>query len=251
MQRSTIPSASASMANPTGTARILIVEDDPIVRNVVVAYLRANGFETDFAGDATSARSKLNSGSFDLALVDVNLPDGSGFDLVERLRRHRDIAVIYMTSLGSSNARVRGLESGGDDYIVKPVEVRELLARVRAVLRRYQRVPAPPPQAGVPMIEFSGWTLDLMRRELADPAGALVRLTRAEFDLLAALVQAGGAPLSRDYLLEVVSSAESDTKTRTIDVMVSRIRKKLGAAATSPRIVTQVGTGYRFEAPPA
>jgi two-component system torCAD operon response regulator TorR len=239
------------MANPTGTARILIVEDDPIVRNVVTAYLCANGFETDIAADAATARAKVVAGGFDLALVDVNLPDGSGFDLVERLRRHHDIAVIYMTSLGSSNARVRGLESGGDDYIVKPVEVRELLARVRAVLRRYQRVAAPPPQVGVPVIEFSGWTLDLVRRELADPSGTLIRLTRAEFDLLAALVQAGGAALSRDYLLEVVSSAESDTKARTIDVMVSRIRKKLGTASSPPRIVTQLGAGYRFEAPSA
>lgn len=234
------------MSRPTG-ARVLIVEDDAIVREIVAGCLAAEGFQTASAASAAAAETLINLGSFDLALVDVQLPDGSGLDLVERLRRQRDIAVIYMTGLGSPDARVRGLETG-DDYIVKPVEVRELVARVRAVLRRYRRTAAPP--RTLPVLEFSGWTLDLVRRELADPAAGLVRLTRAEFDLLAALVQAAGSPLGRDYLLEVVSSAESDTKARTIDVMVSRIRKKLAAAAPPvPLIVTEPGAGYSFKAP--
>jgi two-component system torCAD operon response regulator TorR len=236
------------MSKPAGVARVLIVEDDAIIREIVTGCLAAEGFETVSVASAAAAGARLVAGGFDLALVDVQLPDGSGLELVERLRRQQDVAVIYMTGLGSPEARVRGLESG-DDYIVKPVEVRELVARVRAVLRRYRRTPAPPVST-LPVLEFSGWTLDLVRRELADPAAALVRLTRAEFDLLAALVQAGGAPLGRDYLLEVVSSAESDTKARTIDVMVSRIRKKLAAAAPPvPLIITEPGAGYSFRMP--
>lgn len=237
------------MPNTGGTARLLVVEDDSIVREVVTRYLESNGFDVEAVASAGAAMASDGARPFDLLIIDVNLPDGSGIDLAMRLRARRDTAVIFLTGLGSPDARVRGLESGGDDYIVKPVEVRELLARVRAVLRRYRRqVPLKVPVVTVPVIEFQGWTLDLMRRELADPAGALVRLTRAEFDLFAALVQAAGSPLSRDYLLEVVSSAESGTKARTIDVMVSRIRKKLGAAAPpAPRIVTQAREGYRFE----
>jgi two-component system torCAD operon response regulator TorR len=227
---------------------LLVVEDDAIVRDVVTRYLETNGFEVEAVASAAAAIASCGVSAFDLLIIDVNLPDGSGIDLAVRLRARRDTAVIFMTGLGSPDARVRGLESGGDDYIVKPIEVRELLARVRAVLRRYHRMPASEVPLTVPVIEFRGWTLDLVRRELADPAGALVRLTRAEFDLFAALVQAAGGSLSRDYLLEVVSSAESGTKARTIDVMVSRIRKKLGTAAPpAPRIITQAREGYRFE----
>jgi two-component system torCAD operon response regulator TorR len=236
------------MPTPTGT-RLLVIEDDAIVREVVTRYLDSNGFEVEAVADAAAAMARFAARAFDLLIIDVNLPDASGIDLAQRLRSRRDIAVIFLTGLGSPDARVRGLESGGDDYIVKPVEVRELLARVRAVLRRYRRDTGNVAPKTVPVIEFQGWTLDLVRRELADPAGAMVRLTRAEFDLFAALVQAAGGPLSRDYLLEVVSSAESGTKARTIDVMVSRIRKKLAAAAPpAPRIVTQAREGYRFEA---
>jgi two-component system torCAD operon response regulator TorR len=154
-----------------------------------------------------------------------------------------------MTSRGTSDDKVHGLEAGGDDYIVKPVDMRELLARVRAVLRRYSR-PQPPLHGAAQVEAFSGWTLDLMRRELADAQGALVRLTRAEFDLFAALYQSGATPLHRDYLVEVVAAADAATKPRTVDVMISRIRRKLSQASQpSPVIVTRVGEGYLLELP--
>lgn len=231
-------------------ATILVVEDDAIVREIVRSYLASNDIVVAEAADTATAQRLYAAGSFDLVLVDINLPDGSGFDLVDRLRQRRDCAVIYMTALGSPTYRLRGLENG-DDYLVKPIDVRELLARVRAVLRRYRRVPRDDGWARLPVIEFGAWTLDLVRRELAGPAG-IVRLTRAEFDLFAALVQAGNTPLSRDYLLEVVASAESDSKARTVDVMVSRIRRKLAAAGEpAPRIVTRQGEGYVFAPPSA
>ncbi len=242
------------MASINNAATILIIEDDPIVAEIVAGYLMANEFSARIAGDAAQGLAMFTECAVDLAIIDVNLPDGSGFDLVPRLRASRDCGVIFLTSLGAADDRVRGLETGGDDYIVKPVELRELLARVRAVLRRYRHeTPAPRPlSGGVPVLDIAGWTLDLVRRELADPGGALIRLTRAEFDLLAALAQANGVALSRDYLLEVVASAESQSKARTIDVMVSRVRRKLAAGhQPSPRIVTRQGEGYSFLAPAA
>jgi len=145
---------------------------------------------------------------------------------------------------GDSCDRVRGLETGGDDYVVKPIDLPELSARVKAVLRRYRKTLAPSSQ----VISLSDWTLDLVRRELADSEGHLVNLTRGEFDLFAALVQASPMPLSRDYLLEVVASAEATTSLRTIDVMISRIRGKIeNGPQASLKISTVRGSGYRFK----
>lgn len=242
-----LPEAYVLFQPVSAEARILVVEDDDIVREIIVAYLQGAGLATIEANSVETALGVAARNSFDLTLVDISLPDGSGFDLVKSLRRGRDCAVIYLTSLGGTDNRVRGLEGGGDDYIVKPVETRELLARVRAVLRRFRRRD-PPSRPSMPVIEYDGWTVDLVRRELASPDGAMVRLTRAEFDILAALLQAGGTSLSRDYLLEVVGSVERTTKPRTIDVMVSRIRRKLDeAGAPLPRIRTRTGEGYSVE----
>jgi two-component system torCAD operon response regulator TorR len=225
-------------------ARVLVVEDDIVVREIAAGYLRQGGMVTVEARSTEGALACFGNQKIDLALVDVNLPDGLGFDLVRQLRARHDTAVIYMTSRGTQDDKVLGLEAGGDDYIVKPVDMRELLARVRAVLRRYSRPPAARVEA------FAGWTLDLTRRELADASGGLVRLTRAEFDLFAALYQSGATALHRDYLVEVVAAADAATKPRTVDVMISRIRRKLSQAAQpAPRIVTRTGEGYSLELP--
>jgi DNA-binding response OmpR family regulator len=225
-------------------ARVLVVEDDVIVREIAAGYLRQGGIDTVEARSSASALACFGNQPIDLALVDVNLPDGLGFDLVRRFRAQRDTAVIYMTSRGTPDDKVHGLEAGGDDYIVKPVDMRELLARVRAVLRRYSRPQAARVEA------FSGWTLDLTRRELTDTQGTPVRLTRAEFDLFAALYQAGATPLHRDYLVEVVAASDAATKPRTVDVLISRIRRKLAQASLpSPTIVTRTGEGYLLQLP--
>lgn len=174
-------------------------------------------------------------------MLDINLPDGTGFSLASQLQRGRNLPIIYMTSRGAAEDRVRGLETGGDDYLVKPVEMRELVARIQVVLRRCKRAVV----EGDRVVAFGGWMLDLVRRELIDSNANPVPLTRAEFDLFAALYHSGAVPLHRDYLLEVVASADSTTKLRTIDVMVSRIRRKLAAVpCTGPRIMTRVGEGY-------
>ena len=231
--------------SPPG-ARVLVVEDDVIASEIAAAYLRDGGIDAIEARSSESALACFAAQPIDLALVDVNLPDGLGFDLVKRLREHRDMAVIYLTSRGAADDKMQGFATGGDDYIVKPVDVRELLARVRAVLRRTAR----PPERNESVFVFSGWTLDLVRRELADGDGALVRLTRAEFDLFAALFRGGATPLHRDYLVEVVASSDASTKARTVDVLISRIRRKLRQAAQpAPCILTRTGQGYFVKLP--
>jgi two-component system torCAD operon response regulator TorR len=236
------------MRLPEPCARVLVVEDDIIASEIAAAYLREGGLSTVEARNTASALAYFAEQPIDLALVDVNLPDGLGFDLVKRLRAHHDMAVIYVTSRAASDDKMRGFETGGDDYIVKPVEGRELLARVRAVLRRVGRTA----DRDLSVFAFCGWTLDLVRRELVDGQGALVRLTRAEFDLFAALFRGGATPLHRDYLVEVVASSEASTKARSVDVLISRIRRKLlQAAQPSPRILTRMGEGYLLHIPDA
>ena len=220
------------------TITVLLVEDDPIFSEIVAAHLRNEGLEVVCARDVAGGLRLFSVLPVDLVLADVNLPDGLGRDMVRRMKMRRDCATIYVTQCGTSEDRLLGL-SQGDDYIVKPVDLHELTARVRAVLRRYQR-------AGVDrVIEISDWTLDIVRRELADAGGAVLRLTRAEFDLLAALAQAKAEPLSRDYLVEVIGSVDAPTNLRTVDVLVSRIRRKLVAAGPgAPRILTVHAQGY-------
>lgn len=221
-----------------GVVTVLLVEDDPIFCEIAAAHLRKEGLEVVCAQDVAGGLRLFSELPIDIVLADVNLPDGLGHDMVRRMKMRRDCAAIYVTQRGASEDRLLGL-SQGDDYVVKPVDLHELTARVRAVLRRYQRGRADR------VIELADWTLDFVRRELADAAGAVLRLTRAEFDLVAALAQAGNGPLGRDYLVEVIASAEATTNLRTVDVLISRIRRKLAAAgSTAPRIVTVHAQGY-------
>lgn len=233
------------MSNLSKPTQVLIVEDDVIARGIIAAELRREGFEVAEAESLASARRAFHRQPADLVLADVNLPDGAGFDLVQSLKATDDLAVIYMTTRGGLQDRVHGLESGGDDYVVKPIDLPELLARVRAVLRRYKKGRRLVRQDTV--LTFAGWTLDLVRRELADSRGQVIDLTRGEFDLFAALVQTR-ATLDRDYLLEVISSAQANPSLRSIDVLVSRIRRKFAdLPIPAPRILTIPGRGYAVQ----
>lgn len=223
-------------------AQILVVEDDIIAREIVAAHLREAGMDVVEAGTAAAAFAAGQRQAFDLVVLDVNLPDATGFHLASQLRRVRDMPIIYMTARGTVEDRLLGFQTGGDGYLVKPVDMRELLARIRVFLRRRISMPAP---EGPQVVALGGWTLDLVRRELTDAGGKPVQLTRAEFDLVAALYHSATVPLHRDYLLEVVASADSTTKLRTIDVMVSRIRRKLAlGTGRGPQILTKTGEGY-------
>ncbi len=223
--------------------RVLVVEDDRIVREIVSTYLSAEGISVRSAASVETGIAEFRRGQFDLVIADINLPDGLGFDLIRVLRQHRDCAVIYLTSRSDHKDRVRGLENGGDDYLVKPVHLAELSARINAVMRRYRKSAA----QATPVIDLSGSTLDLLRRELADKDGRLAPLTRGEFDIFSALIQASPVSLDRDYLLEVLATAESSASMRTIDVMISRIRAKIEPLGLPFKIVTTRGSGYRIE----
>jgi two-component system torCAD operon response regulator TorR len=224
-----------------GAPSILIVEDDPIVSAILTASLTQSGFVVRQVETGEAARESFASQSADLVLIDIRLPDGLGHTVARDLQKFGDPAVIFLTSMGGVEDRIRGLNIA-DDYLVKPVDLGELHARVGAVLRRFRR--AMPHKT---VRDIRGWTLDLVRRELADPAGRLLRLTRGEFDIVAALVQAEGAALSRDYLLEVSGSADSAASERSVDVLVSRIRNKFKQTSLEDSILTVPGKGYRWQ----
>jgi DNA-binding response OmpR family regulator len=231
------------MEQGASSIRVLLVEDDQIVREIVSTYLLAEGISVRSATSVETGIGEFRRGHFDLVIADINLPDGLGFDLIRALRQHRDCAVIYLTSRADHKDRVRGLETGGDDYLIKPVHLAELSARIHAIMRRYRKSAA----QATSVIDFSGSTLDLMRRELADKDGRLAPLTRGEFDIFSALIQARPVSLDRDYLLEVLATAESSASARTIDVLISRIRTKIEPLSLPFRIVTTRGSGYRIE----
>ncbi|MEE4299414.1 MAG: response regulator [Pseudomonadales bacterium] len=227
------------------TASILVVDDDAEIRRLVAGYLADQGYRTLTAADTSAAREALTRGDVDLVVLDVMMPGEDGLSLVRDLRTHSELPVIMLTALGDEEDRVAGLELGADDYLAKPFGPRELLARIRTVLRRSR---GPSAERGTrDRFRFEGWTLDLKRRELLDPAGRLVDLTRGEFDLLAVLVQQPQTVLDRDALLDATRGREAAPFDRSIDVQVGRLRRKIEADAGTPRLIRTVrGAGYLF-----
>lgn len=228
-------------------ATILVVDDDAEIRRLVAGYLTDQGYRTLTAPEAGTARAVLAAGGVDLVVLDIMLPGEDGLSLVADLRTHSDLPVILLTALGDEADRVAGLELGADDYLAKPFGPRELLARIRTVLRRSRRTG---PDAGtVERLRFDGWTLDLKRRELLDPEGRLVDLTRGEFDLLAVFAQQPQTVLDRDALLDATRGREAAPFDRSVDVQVGRLRRKIEADAAAPRLIRTVrGAGYLFTA---
>ena len=227
--------------------RALIVEDDPITRAMLASYFSREGYQTMAVGDLGAARAALVERATDLMLLDIMLPDGDGIDFAREIRRGNAIGIIFVTQRNRDADRIRGLEAAGDDYVTKPINLRELLARVRALCRRRgldRRF-----QADDTVLTFDAWIIDLKRRELSVRNGGVVRLTRGEFDLLAALALARGEVLTRDYLAEVVSNRALDVTPRTVDALVARLRRKLELAIGRPcPIRTVTGTGYGLDA---
>ncbi len=233
-------------------AHLLLVEDDGEMRALVARLLREAGFRVSTARDGREMWEALESpaGAPDLVLLDVMLPGPSGLDLLRRLReRGSRVPVMMLTARGEELDRVLGLELGADDYVAKPFAPRELVARVRALLRRAAPAEArPDPRSR--RIAFAGWVLDTARRELVSPEGVLVDLSGAEYDLLLAFLEHPGRVLSRDQLLEVARRrAGADPYDRTVDVQVSRLRRKIEAQETGPALIKTVrGAGYVFVA---
>lgn len=228
--------------------RILIVEDDPITQTMLARYLESVGYEVVTGGNVAQAREALRIAPADVLLLDINLPDGDGISFARELRQHSTVGIIFVTQRTGDVDRILGLETAGDDYVTKPVRLRELLARVRALLRRQRLYHEVSPVDTV--LTFDQWLIDLRRRELARLGGDVLPLTPREFDLLAALAMVRGATLTREYLLEVVSKREHTTDARTVDTLIARLRRKMSDAAGDAHcpIATVVGVGYRLDA---
>ncbi|MBV8593219.1 MAG: response regulator [Caulobacteraceae bacterium] len=209
--------------------RILIVDDDPEIRHLVSEFLGRHGFGVETAADARSMDASLARRTPDLVVLDVMLPGEDGLDICRRLRRPNGPAIIMLSAMGDATDRIVGLELGADDYLPKPCNPRELLARVRAVLRR-RREMGPSDETMEAACAFEGWRLDLVRHELRSPAGAAVNLTTGEFQLLRALVEHPRRVLTRDQLLEFARGPHSDAFDRAVDVQISRLRRKLEAS---------------------
>jgi DNA-binding response OmpR family regulator len=226
---------------------IVLVEDDPALRTLTARALQENGYLCRPCSTAPEMWRAMELGPVDLVLLDIMLPGTSGIDLCRALRRESDVPIIFISAKGSETDRVIGLELGADDYLAKPFGARELIARVRAVLRRggaeERRA-----ERGQGVAEFDGFQLSLPRRELLSPSGGVVELTGAEFDLLAALIDNAQRVIARERLIELSRTRMGDSSDRSVDVLVSRLRRKLSSAGKEAPIITVRGVGYMLNA---
>jgi two-component system OmpR family response regulator len=229
------------------TPHILIVDDQKEICEVVQEYLSGEGYRVSAANDGTGMRRIMAQHPTDLVILDLMLPGEDGLTLARSLRDESDVGIIILTGRGETVDRIIGLEMGADDYLPKPFHLRELLARVKSVLRRGSSRVQEKSSSNRSKARFAGWNLDLSTRELKSPAGSEVRLTTGEFDLLAAFVNNANQVLSRDRLLDLARNREAGPFDRTIDVQVGRLRRKLEDDPQRPTIIKTVrGTGYIF-----
>ncbi|MEI6281650.1 MAG: response regulator [Alphaproteobacteria bacterium] len=243
---SSVSPLSAAVVSSAG-AKILMVDDDPGIRDVVSDFLGKHGYQVDKAGDAREMDAALARGGVDLIVLDVMLPGEDGLSICRRLASADGPPLIMLSAMGEDTDRIVGLEMGADDYLPKPCNPRELLARVRAVLRRRQE---PVTSRDRPLgagCEFAGWRLDLVRRELMNAEGVVVNLSSGEFSLLRAFVERPQRVLTRDQLLELARGRDTDAFDRAIDVQICRLRRKL-EDRPGDLIRTIRSEGYMFDA---
>jgi two-component system, OmpR family, response regulator len=242
----------------------LIVDDDPALRELVGDHLTRYGLAARLADSAAAMRRELQRGGIDIVLLDLMLPDGDGIELCRDLRMHSKLPVIMLTAQGDPISRVLGLEMGADDYVAKPFEPRELLARIHALMRRSSGALAATPGeaagdgAGTPRQEaagapasrgFGGWQIDWRNRMLVSPEGVGLSLSNVDYRLLAAFADHPGEVLSRAQLVEMTRSAAAESNERSIDLAVSRLRAKLRESLENPQFIRTVrGRGYQFTA---
>jgi two-component system, OmpR family, response regulator len=237
--------------------RILVVDDDPAIRGLVQEYMTEHGIEVLCAADGHEMGQLLEAEAVDLVVLDVKMPGEDGFNLARTLRSRSSLPIIMLTGQGHEVDRVLGLELGADDYVTKPFSPRELLARIRAVLRRHDlaapaaaaTTPAPAQPAREPRnYRFAGWSLATGTRKLTAPAGDKVDLTNGEYSLLVTFLRSPRAILSRDQLLEG-SRMHADIYDRSIDVQILRLRRKIEVNPNDPQLIrTERGAGYFFDA---
>jgi two-component system, OmpR family, response regulator len=227
---------------------ILVVEDDAEISRLISRYLRGSGFHVSVAPDGRNLDRLLQDNHVDLIVLDLMLPGEDGLSLCRRLRTHSAIPVIMLTAKGDELDRIIGLEMGADDYLAKPFNPRELLARIRAVLRRVS-AGAQAAALRARKLSFMGWQIDCLLRELRDPNGARIILTGAEFCLLQVMCERAGRVLSRDQLLDLTQARTAGSLGRSIDVLISRLRRKIERDLRDPEIIKTVRSGGYLFAP--
>ena len=226
---------------------ILLIEDDREISALIARYLRPNDCRVTAIGDGRDVDRIMDSNRIDLIVLDLMLPGEDGLSICKRLRAHSQVPIVMLTAKGEEVDRILGLEMGADDYLSKPFNPRELLARIRAVLRRSAVAALNPASQGARILGFLGWRIDRVVRELRDADGTHVVLTEAEFSLLQALCERPGRVLSRDQLLDVTQGRSAALFERSIDILISRLRRKIESDPRQPAIIKTVRSeGYLF-----
>jgi len=233
------------------SSHVLVVDDDREIRDLLARFLAKHGLRVTTAADGAEMRAALADWRIDLVVLDIMMPGEDGLTLCRQLRAESSLPVIMLTAMGEEVDRIVGLEMGADDYIAKPFNPRELLARIKAVLRRAGSATAAAAEPGAgTVLAFAGWCLDLDRRELKAPDGATVALSGGEFGLLAAFATHPQRVLSRDQLLDLARGRNAQPFDRSIDVQVSRLRRKIEPDAKQPTLIKTVRSGgYTFTPP--
>jgi two-component system OmpR family response regulator len=249
----TVNQTAMTNGTTTGTSqdpalqRILLVDDEPGLREPLASYLERQGFTVSQAASAAEARAIMREGVPDLVLLDIMMPGEDGLSLCRHLTESRAIPTIFLTAKSEATDRIVGLEIGADDYVVKPFEPRELVARIRSVLRRSARGAVDPTQNEDFL--FDAWRLDPLKRRLIDPEGAIVAISSVEFRLLMAFLEHPRQVLDRDRLLDMVQGREAHLFDRAVDNQVSRLRRKIEVDSRNPQVIQTVwGGGYMLAA---
>ena len=238
------------MTNSNPKQHLLVVDDDREICRLLQEFLGQHGYEVTLAGDARQAYTCLQQQDYDLLVLDLMLPGEDGLSICRQVRASSALPIIMLTALGEETDRIVGLEIGADDYLPKPFNPRELLARIKAVLRRFQdsdttlqKRYANPLQARRDVLDFAGWRLDLGKRELRSPQGNLTSLTSGEYNLLLAFVENPQKVLNRDQLLEYTKGRHASPFDRSIDVQLSRLRRKIEPDPKNPTMIKTVRSG--------
>jgi DNA-binding response OmpR family regulator len=228
---------------------ILIVDDDERLRRTVSHSLKKEGYAVREAGTGEEMRKRLAAEVVDLVILDLVLPDDDGLDLAREVRSQSEVGIIMLTGKVGTIDKIVGLEVGADDYLTKPFDHRELLARVRTVLRRVPKERKDALESSISSVQFEGWGLDLVTQELTSPSGALVYLTSNEFQLLVSLVTQGERPLSRKQIAKLMGGRNWLPLNRSVDVLIGKLRKKVEVDPKAPKLIKTVrGVGYKFAA---
>ena len=223
---------------------VLVVEDDRETRDLVTRFLKQNGYRVTAVGDGRAMRKAMADGRFDLVVLDLMLPGEDGLTLCREVRSKSQLPIIMVTAKGEETDRIVGLEVGADDYLPKPFNPRELLARVRAVMRRTNSAaPVATEESAGKVYRFDRWIMDVDRRELLDGEGHAAGLTAGEFDLLLALVERPGRVLSRDQLLDLVGGRDAHAFDRAIDAQICRLRRKIESDPAVPKLIKTIRAG--------